>query len=230
MNPFFSYFGSKHRLSRRYDEPRFDTIIEPFAGSAGYATRHWRKQVILVEKNPRMAACWRYLISASPREILSLPDVAEGQSTDEFDLCQGARDLIGLNIHPAVGRPPKHSSTWGHDWGRAMRARIAAQLMRIRHWQIIEGDYTLAPDIEATWHIDPPYQVAGYQYGNGCQSKHLDFAALGAWCMSRRGQVMVCESQGADWLPFRPFSAINGAHRASVEVIWTNDAETQATA
>lgn len=194
--------------------------------------------MVLVEKSPRIAAIWRYLIGATPREILALPDVAEGQSTDELPICQAARDLIGHNIHAAVGRPPKFASTWGHDWGRARRARIAAQLARIKHWTVIEGDYSQAPDIEATWFIDPPYEpylVDGgrvlrlNQYDTECNAKQIDFAALGAWCRSRRGQVMVCEGPGARWLPFKPFREINGAHRESTEVIWTNDAEAQAT-
>jgi hypothetical protein len=105
------------------------------------------------------------------------------------------------------------------------KARIAAQLPKIRHWQLIEGTYDQAPDVEATWFIDPPYEVAGnHQYGPRCQAKDLDFSALGAWCQQRRGQVMVCENVGASWLPFRPFVGMTGSHKASVEAIWTNDA------
>ena len=58
-------------------------------------------------------------------------------------------------------------------------------------------------------------------------STAIDFPALGAWCRSRRGQVIVCEAAGATWLPFRPFASIksfgNGVKsRTSAEVIWTN--------
>jgi hypothetical protein len=238
VNPFFSYFGGKHALAKRYPKPLHRTIVEPFAGSAGYSTRHWPAQVVLIEKSPRIAAIWRYLIAATPREILALPDVAEGQRVEELTVCDEARWLIGLNIQFALGRPPSCSSTLGHDWGRARRARIAAQLARIRHWTVIEGDYSQAPDIEATWFIDPPYEpylVEGgrllrlNQYDTECNAKQINFTKLGAWCRSRRGQVMVCEGPGARWLPFRPFLEISGAHRESTEVIWTNDAEAQAT-
>jgi hypothetical protein len=104
-----------------------------------------------------------------------------------------------------------------------MRSRIARQLPAIRHWQIIEGSYEQAPDIPATWFIDPPYAVQGSYYKHG--SKGIDYAALGAWCRSRQGQVMVCEQEGADWMPFvffRDIKAMEGAHgrKRSREVIW----------
>ena len=84
-------------------------------------------------------------------------------------------------------------------WGQPARRRIARDVCRIRHWQVIEGDYTAAPDIEATWFIDPPYQTAAGRY-----YKHQpgDFAALGAWTSTRQGQVIACDQAGADWLPW----------------------------
>jgi hypothetical protein len=36
----------------------------------------------------------------------------------------------------------------------------AAQVGAIKHWTLIEGSYEAAPDEEATWYIDPPYQRA----------------------------------------------------------------------
>lgn len=37
--------------------------------------------------------------------------------------------------------------------------RIMAQnLYKVKHWEIINGDYTEAPDIKATWFVDPPYK------------------------------------------------------------------------
>ena len=73
---------------------------------------------------------------------------------------------------------------------------------------------------EATWFIDPPYQVAGRHYRFG--SEQLDYARLAKWCRSRPGQVIVCENEGADWLPFRPLAAVKTtrAKRRSKEVIW----------
>jgi len=113
-------------------------------------------------------------------------------------------------------------------WTTATRERIASQVGAIRHWKIVEGDYTAAPDVAATWFVDPPYDnAAGRYYVHG--SDKLDFTALAAWCRSRRGHVMVCENEGATWLPFQPFmtfkAGINHDGDGSVEVMWTNDAK-----
>jgi len=39
----FSYFGSKARIGNKYPKPIYDTIIEPFAGAAGYSYAHSHK-------------------------------------------------------------------------------------------------------------------------------------------------------------------------------------------
>lgn len=40
LKPFFTYFGGKYRIAPRYPKPQYNTIIEPFAGSAGYSLRY----------------------------------------------------------------------------------------------------------------------------------------------------------------------------------------------
>lgn len=87
-------------------------------------------------------------------------------------------------------------------------------IARILAWLRDAGEH------DATWFIDPPYQVVqGEQYPNGAQS--IDFAALGDWCRSRRGQVIVCESEGADWLPFSPLGAVQSMRKGSSrERVW----------
>lgn len=228
LNAFFLYFGSKSQLARRYPAPLHDTIIEPFAGSAGYSVRYHTRKVVLVEKDPGIAALWRYLLRSSAREILALPDLNDGQRVEDLSMiCEEARWLIGMWINYGVSAPASKRTPWAaHNvhtsWGRTLRARLASQVDKIRHWQIIEGDYTQAPDIEATWFIDPPYQRGGLQYT--VSSKGLDFARLSDWCRSRRGQVMVCEETGASWLPFEPFATIRSVGKTTTgEVIWTND-------
>ena len=110
-------------------------------------------------------------------------------------------------------------------WGDRPRQRIAKQLWRIRHWTIIEGDYTEAPDVEATWFIDPPYDNdAGRRYGQQPDS----FAALGEWCRTRKGSVIVCEQEGADWLPFKPLGDIKSNAGASKEVVYLQRSVAQA--
>ena len=81
---------------------------------------------------------------------------------------------------------------------------------------MFEGSYHEAPDVRATWFVDPPYVGAGTHYR--CSSKAIDFDHLGAWCVDRRGQVLVCENEGATWLPFAPFreiKACGGSGRTS---------------
>lgn len=60
--PLFKWFGSKWLSSKILPEPQCDTIIEPFAGGAGYSLRHSQKKVILVETDPHIGAIkhWRY--------------------------------------------------------------------------------------------------------------------------------------------------------------------------
>lgn len=234
LNTFFRYFGSKWSLAPRYPAPRHDTIIEPFAGSAGYAVRHHYRNVLLIERDAEVAALWRYLIGVSARELLALPDLAPHGKVSELDVHPDARRLISLNVQRATNeRAPDGFNDWTRGdpnaWGPVLRARLASQVDKIRHWQIIEGDYTQAPDIEATWFVDPPYQRLGSKYRHG--ARDIDFAALGVWCRARRGQVIVCENEGADWLPFAPHiksaAARRGRGRAedgiSREAIWTND-------
>ena len=227
MRSLFSYYGSKTQISGRYPRPTCSKIVEPFAGSAGYALRYCDLDVTLVERDPVVAELWRYLTNVSEGEFRSLPLV---HRIDELPSStpEGARSLIGFLFNRGVARPRKSMSRWGQEgsrpnsfWGEVKREFIASNLHRIRHWEIIEGDYTDAPDVAATWFIDPPYVVRGSHYRFGPDL--IDFSALASWCMARRGQVMVCENEGADWLPFEAFTNTHGASiksRASKEVIW----------
>ena len=230
MRPFFTFYGGKWRAAPHYPAPMFDTIIEPFAGSAGYSMRYPARNVVLVERNPLIAATWRYLLRVTPGEILALPDIAQGQTVADLGACEEAQLLIGWWCNTGSSSPRKSPSAWMRGgtrsnscWGPAIRERIASQVEAIRHWTIIECDYEQAPAIEATWFIDPPYQVAGKHYRHG--SKQIDYAALGDWCRSRRGQVLVCENVGASWLPFRPWRDIQASKakhggKVSREALW----------
>jgi site-specific DNA-adenine methylase len=224
LQPFFSYFGGKWRLTPYYPAPRYPTIIEPFAGSAGYSVRNHHKRVVLVEKDPTVAGMWRWLLGASAQDVLRLPETVEEATGAQralitFHRNQGSSRLEHSRVMKRGGFHKEDCATWC----RNVRARIASQVDKIKHWQIIEGDYTAAPDVEATWFIDPPYQkVTSADYTQNRTA--IDFSDLGAWCRSRRGQVIVCEGTGADWLPFRPFRRIqNLNHDEALELVWTND-------
>jgi len=220
MHRFFSFYGGKHGMAKRLGPPRFEHVIEPFAGSAGYCTFWAPTQVTLVERDPVIAGIWRYLIRVSPEEVRRLP--AQVREIDEHNICQEAKWLIGFWLNSGLAAPAKRPSNWartklngifgsrqewGGFWGTAVRDRVARQVMQIKHWKIIEGDWSEAPDVKAHWHIDPPYSKSGkfYKYND------VDFAALASWCLRRRGYIQVCENNGANWLPFRHYKVIAGA-------------------
>lgn len=232
LRPFFSFYGSKWRLGPKYPEPKYGTIIEPFAGSAGYSLRYPEREIVLVDKDPIICAIWRWLIAAGPDDIFSLPTLKRGESLDSYDLPQEAKWLMGLWIDQAQWYPCKTATLFA-DYGHGRRnacdmykARIVHQLGSIRHWIITEADYTEMPNRAATWFIDPPYQVAGHKYRYG--PKQLDYESLGSWCRSRSGQVIVCENVGASWLPFESFSEqfgvpFKGKRHISKEAVWLNE-------
>lgn len=229
LAPFWRYYGGKNRAAALYPQPEHDTIIEPFAGAAGYSCRYPDRKVVLVDRSPIIAGIWRYLIATPASEILALPDIPEGGTVDDLpaDLPQEARWLAGFWAAEGAFIPRNTVSPWarrdGRGWARG-RMVAAQQVDRIRHWTIIEGEYCDAPDIEATWHIDPPYNnKAGACY----PEQPASFADLSTWCRGRQGLVMVCENAGADWLPFRSLACLDAAsgknrRSRSEEVIWLN--------
>ena len=232
LQPFWTYYGGKWRAAPQYPRPEYKTIIEPFAGAAGYSLRYPHLDIHLFDKDETVCGLWQYLIRVSPQEIEALPDIGPDQTVDDLpNLSEEARWLIGWWCNKGTSAPCKTPSTWmkgmTHEdsfWGAKIRRRIARQVPRIRHWKVTHGTYRDAPDVEATWFIDPPYQAAGMHYREG--AANIDFPELGRWCQSRRGQVMVCENEGADWLPFRPFMDIKAnpsktGGKTSAEVIWS---------
>jgi hypothetical protein len=120
----------------------------------------------------------------------------------------------------ASGRRLRELGRKFYGWTAEYRERVAAQVEYIKHWKIIEGDYTLAPNIVATWFIDPPYERMGSYYVHG--SNEIDYSALAAWCLARRGQQIVCEQYGATWLPFRSMGTLKSGPRSgkSAEAVW----------
>jgi D12 class N6 adenine-specific DNA methyltransferase len=230
LKPFFTYYGGKYRIAPKYPSPQYDLVIEPFAGSAGYSLRHAAKQVRLYDTNPKVIGLWQYLIRVSEAEILALPVVFE--STDDLKVCEEAKWLIGFWCNKGTVFPCKRPSAWMREglrpnsfWGPVIRERVASQLCHIRHWTAAQMSYDELPDFRGTWFIDPPYSGKdGMHY----TKNSIDFSALGEWCKQRFGQVMVCEQEGAAWLPFAPFCTAKAREGGSKtdkvckEVLWTN--------
>jgi hypothetical protein len=192
--------------------------------------RYPDRRVLLIERSEQIAEIWRYLTRVKAAEVLALPLMTPGQNVDSLAIAEEARWLIGMWVNPGSAQPKKTLVSWGTGdnctrswrlWGAGARARIAEQLPAIRHWLIHHGNHTDAPDIEGTWFVDPPYQTMGRHYPHG--SRGIDYAALGSWCRARRGQVIVCENTGAEWLPFEHFINAKGTRGASREAIWLNE-------
>lgn len=238
LRPFFSYYGSKWRLAPLYDPPIYKTIIEPFAGSAAYATLYPDRNILLVDKNPIICQVWDYLIHVSESEFMDLP--TEFKHLDEISVCAEAKLFIGfwlvrMRDHPGFKRCPMASKKTDNGkfrsdyWSTDTRGRLAPQLQYIRHWKVLCEDYKNLPDhFKCTWFVDPPYNTkAGTYYPVG---KDLDFNHLGAWCESRFGQTIVCEMNPSNWLPFEVLKNIKNSGLANpithqpafyAELVWT---------
>lgn len=234
LRPFFSFFGGKWRdTPKLYDPPKHATIVEPFAGSAGYSVRFASRRVVLAEIDEVIYGVWHYLIHASADEIRAIPDLQPGETVADLAIPQEARWLVGFWLNRGVSRPRTGPSAWmrqqirpGSFWGPRARESIASQVDYIRHWRVYNCSYeSIGSHVrgDATWFIDPPYQRQGKHYHHGAEG--IDYLDLGSWCRTRRGQVIVCENAGADWLAFRPLADVKTtrANARSLEVVWTND-------
>lgn len=219
-------------MARRYAPVRHDLVIEPFAGSAGFSVRHAVRRAILCDLNPQVAEVWRYLIATPAVEIRALPLLEAGQDVSDLPLCQEARWLIGWNLSKGAESPRRTLSAWARVpkyapefWGERVRERIAGQVDLIRGWSAVCGDFAQLEPCEATWFVDPPYSGAP---GRRYRYDKIDYPALADWCKALPGQVIVCEADGADWLPFESIGetkATNGrqkgaGNRTSREVAW----------
>jgi 16S rRNA G966 N2-methylase RsmD len=213
----FYYYGRKKQLAKHYPTPNYDCIIEPFAGSAAYSFygSNWRKQIILIEKDEKVALIWDWLINeATPEQIKNMPNLLPGEKSSEFlHIIHAATKMAfkykTIKVTPVLAR----------NWEISKRL-IAENLGKIKHWQLICGDYSLAPDIEATWFIDPPYKAeAGMGYAHS--SAKIDYAQLATWCLGRRGEIICCEGTHGDYLPFEDLTQLKGvAGKSSSEKIF----------
>ena len=226
MQPFFSYFGGKWELAKRYGRPRCGHVIEPFAGAAGYSVYWEPKKVTLIERNPVVYGVWDYLRRVSPGEVMRLPSNISHVDELPSRVCQEAKWLIGFWFNNGLTKPAVSRSNWARTpikaasfWSETIKQRIASQVDHIRNWEIIEGSYEDAPDVKAHWHIDPPYDN---QAGRSYARNDIDRRSLAQWCQNRHGWRQVCENDGAKWLPFGPFSILKGyrGRGYSVEAVY----------
>jgi len=218
----FYYYGRKKQIVRHYPAPRCQTILEPFAGAASYALNadNWRRDVVLVERDHRVAAIWHWLIEeATPSSILALPDLHAGEKSSDFLQIIHAATKMAFK-YKTIKATPVLERNW-----EISRRVMAASVHKVKHWSLIEGDYTEAPDIEATWFVDPPYKAGpGQGYNHG--SSELDYEALAKWALRRKGQLIFCEGEFGDYLPFHPLLQLAGiAGKRSREVVYYSPGE-----
>jgi hypothetical protein len=233
LRPFFPYYGSKWNIARHYPKPAHDLVIEPFAGSAGYATFYGCRRVHLIDADPILTGVWSYLIRASAAEIMALPEMPEvGDCVDNYAIPQEAKWLIGFWLNRGSATPKKSRTAYSARgdraqliWGPRAKARIAGQLSGIRGWTVTHGSYETVPNGEATWYVDPPYGDKGKYY-----RKQFDqFDTLGRWCVDRRGMVVVCEGADATWLPFQPLGDFKTSLGRAKEAVFVQGAPRERT-
>lgn len=216
----FSYYGTKNRVAKHYPAASYSMIVEPFCGAAQYSLygNNWEKEVRLFDAYQTVVDIWDYLIKASRKDILSLPDVEVGDNLDDMmSLSIAEKALIGFSINTASAMPKKtvmKRSIWNMD-----KLRIADNVYKVKHWTVSKKDYReLTISDEVTWFIDPPYQYGGQYYR--MNNSKIDYKALGDWARSRNGQVIVCENTKADWMAFKPLVTMNGQLHKTTEAIW----------
>jgi hypothetical protein len=208
----FPYFGSKRRSAGRYPEPLYHTVIEPFAGACAYSMHFKPVRLIACDLDERVVEIWHRIMSL--QEIPAPPTLGSRTS----DLMHMA---MTYSEHASTSRYMSVTKRMLRDWDSVHRRAMEAQPYLWRACSFVHGHYQSIPMVEATWFVDPPYQHANRR---GYRERAIDFAALGDWCRSLPGQVIVCEQEGADWLPFRPLHSVR-THRGSVsrEVIWESE-------
>lgn len=227
LRPFFLYRGAKWSSARYYPTPKYKMLIEPFAGAAGYAVHYYDRNVRLYDIDERIVSVWDYLIRVKPRTIRALP--ARVEHVGDLKCCPEARLLISLWLSRCAGFVNRRSA-WGRDpryktifWGEEIRERIAVQVPYIKHWKVRHVSFENVPRrCRATWFVDPPYHRSGrssYSYAQ------IDYSNLASWCRELQGQVIVCEQEGARWLPFKFFKTTRGMsngepRRPSHEMLW----------
>lgn len=217
----FSYYGSKSKIVNYYPPPKFNKIIEPFAGSARYSLKYWQNDILLIDKYPIIIEVWNYLKNASEQDILKLPRLKHGEKFKEHKLLSDIEKKFFGFISQAGSTGERYSvgTMNGINIDSDLK-KIASQLYKIRHWEIKLGSYDEIENIEATWFIDPPYQFGGHEYK--FSNKNINFFKLAEWCKSRYGQIIVCENTKANWMSFLPMIDMQGSIHKTTEAIWSN--------
>lgn len=208
----FYYYGAKNLLSRHYPSPKYNIIVEPFSGSAAYSCYHLfnnsNLSAIICDKDENVAEAWNFLLKCSENDIINYPTPKIGEYAYDFLIKTCA-------VSNASSKCNKMKYTKRLDRVFQIQKRRIVKFLPIRdRIKFIHGDFQSLENIEATWFIDPPYQIISkngsvFQNGDGyskkCNSSNIDYNKLSNFCLERNGQLIVCEKEGANWLPFTKF-------------------------
>lgn len=182
----------------------------------------------LIEKDIKVYNTWKYLLSCSIDDIINYPTPKINSQTDDFLImtCSVSNATSKCNSMKYTERLEKVFNIQKN------------KLIKLHHLkdriEIINDDYENIKNQECTWFIDPPYQLNNsvnkntiFANGNGysklCNSDGMDYSALAEFCKSRLGQVIVCEKNLADWLPFQQLkNGKTSLGKLYKEVVWYN--------
>lgn len=200
----FSYYGGKGRIALHYPAPIFPLVIEPFAGGGWYSIK-WIEKLgkgtfnsILCDVDPIIVETWRWLIQeATEMDIDDLPEYIP--KTPMIRQTPTGKDFFYRWWGNHGSNKPKN---YAGSFCKMSKSKTKFRIPLIKNWHIIHGPYSCLKNIEATWFIDPPYQSESK--GSLYRFNKIDYDDLRNFCLSRRGQIIVCDREGADWLPFRP--------------------------
>jgi len=130
----FYYYGRKKQIAKHYPASNYPAIVEPFAGSAAYSlyNNHWKKDVILVEKDEKVAHIWEWFITEATRDrIQAMPDLEIGEKSSEFLQIIHAATKMAFH-YKTVKVTPVLARNW-----QISKKYMADNLYKIKHWQIM---------------------------------------------------------------------------------------------
>ena len=210
IGPLFKWFGSKWQSAKRYPEPMHETIVELFAGSAGYSLNYCDRNVVLWENDPNLKALWKWLInSATDRDILEIPlNVPIGTDIRTIGLNKGQELLLKHWQRTNNVGDCWTISPWGNlpgQWTENTRSRVSSEVYAVRHWKFLNP--ASRTDWPSTWFIDPPY-LYNYRYRKSSSGFNFDSLASFVQTIHSRSLIIVCEAvckktgRIPDYLPF----------------------------
>lgn len=216
-----NYFGGKGRLAPLYPLPKHNLIIEPFAGGAAYSWLYHTKDIWLNDVDKQIMGLFKILqspnFSARLTNILKTVSFGKGCDVSKIEMDDDVKLVI--NFFTNIGTSKRNTITsWAYPKFHQRLVHLVNDSWKVKNWHLSTKTYLDLPNTKATWFIDPPYQHEGshYKFNNST----IDYSQLADWCKTRKGQVIVCESYKANWLPFVPFSYHKGQRQMGLESIW----------